>query len=106
MAAEHELIHTLNNDLELQLPQVISEDNLLHKLSEFVADLIENNFQRLILLLYKLDISEKKLRQLLMETDEDAAVLIARLIIERETQKVITRNSFRKENDIPEEEKW
>jgi hypothetical protein len=106
MVVERELIHMLNADLETQLPLVISDDKLLHKLSEFVADLIENNFQRLILLLYKVDVSETKLRYLLKESHDDAATLIAKLIIEREAQKMLARNSFRRENNIPDEEKW
>ena len=104
---QNELIHILNTELNTELPQIISEENLLHKLSEFINHLIQTNFQKLVLILYKVDVSENKLKQLLQtESGEDAATIIARLIIEREIQKINSRNLFSHKNDICDEEKW
>ncbi len=47
-----ELIHILNTELNTELPQVISEENLLQRLSEFINHLIQTNFQQLVLILY------------------------------------------------------
>ena len=104
---QNELIHILNIELNTELPQVISEENLLQRLSEFINHLIQTNFQKLVLILYRVDISENKLKQLLQtESGEDAATIIARLIIEREIQKINSRNLFSHKNDICDEEKW
>ena len=102
-----ELIHILNAELNAELPQDISEENLLQRLSEFINHLIQTNFQQLVLILYRVDVSENKLKQLLQkDSDEDAAVIISKLIIEREIQKINSRNLFRHKNDICDEEKW
>ena len=102
-----ELIHILNTELNSELPQDISEENLLQRLSEFINHLIQTNFQQLVLILYRVDVSENKLKQLLQkDSDEDAAVIISKLIIEREIQKINSRNLFRHKNDICDEEKW
>ena len=101
-----ELIHILNAELNAELPQYISEENLLQRLSEFINHLIQTNFQQLVLILYRVDVSENKLKQLLQkDSDEDAAVIISKLIIEREIQKINSRNLFRHKNDICDEEK-
>ena len=102
-----ELIHILNTELNAELPQDISEENLLQRLSEFINHLIQTNFQQLVLILYRVDVSENKLKQLLQkDSDEDAAVIISKLIIEREIQKINSRSLFRHKNDICDEEKW
>ncbi|MEP6595252.1 MAG: hypothetical protein ABJA71_04860 [Ginsengibacter sp.] len=102
-----ELIHILNIELNTELPQAISEENLVQRLSEFISHLIQTNFQRLLLILYRVDVSEKKIKQLLQkDSSEDAAIIIAKLIIEREAQKIYSRNLFSHKNDICDEEKW
>ena len=102
-----ELIHILNTELNTELPQVISEENLLQRLSEFINHLIQTNFQQLLLILYRVDVSEKKLKHLLeADSGEDAATIITKLIIEREIQKIKSRNLYRYKNDICDEEKW
>lgn len=80
---------------------------LLKRLSAEINHLIQADFHRLIATLYRLDISETKLKQTLEEnTDKDAGELIATLVIERQLQKFHTRQSFRPRQDIPEDEKW
>src|SRR2546430_16113145 len=84
-----------------------SYDHPLEKLSTLVNSLIVNDFQRLISLLYRLDISEKKLQSLLHESGDIAAgKLIAKMIIERQLQKIEARKSFKKDDNIPDDEKW
>jgi hypothetical protein len=103
---QNRLIHILNTKLEAGLPQPISQENLLQHLSRFVTDLIQTNFQKLVQILYRVDVDENKLRQLLSDSQEEAATIIAKLIIERETQKIQSRNLFNHKNDICDEEKW
>jgi hypothetical protein len=102
-----ELIRILNTELNTELPGDISEENLLKQLAELINHLIQNNFQKLVIILYRIDVSETKLKQLLeQDSNEDAAVIISKLIIEREIQKINSRNLFMHNNDICDEEKW
>ena len=104
---QNELIHILNADLDTELSQAKSEEVLLQRLSEFISELIQNNFHRLMLILYKVDISENKLKKSLQaNADQDAALIIAKLIVEREIEKMNSRNSFGSGNDNSNEEKW
>ena len=76
-------------------------------LSEKINYLILHEFDSLIRILYRLDVDEKKLRNILHENpNEDAGLLIADLIIEREQKKAETRKMFRQENDINEQDRW
>ncbi len=104
---ENTLIHILNRQLNTDFPEVISEEQLLQRLSFFINDLIQNDFQNLVTILYKVDVNENKLKQLLLENaGEDTALIIAALIIERQLQKIETRKQFssKSENDV--DEKW
>lgn len=78
------------------------------KLAAYINDLINNNFEKLISILYRLDVSEKKLKQMLAANNqEDAGLLIASCIIERQVQKSESRKKFMSNpKDIPEDEKW
>jgi hypothetical protein len=77
------------------------------QLGVFVNQLIEKDFSRLVQLLYRLDVSEIKLRKVLDEgTGGDAGALIAQLILERIAQSRKTKEMFRSEEDIPDNDKW
>lgn len=88
---------------ELQPWENLSADQL----AAWVNDLILHDFTGLLNLLYRLDINENKLRKLLDEIqNEDAGKIIAALIIERQLQKIKSKQQFKQEGDIPEEERW
>lgn len=78
------------------------------KLADYVNHLVNNDFNKLVLILYRLDVSEKKLKQLLAtEPAIDAGRLIATLIIERQLEKIKLRKQYSQPADnIPEDEKW
>ena len=102
------LIKNISHDLEITLNEGISETELLHQLSGYINSLIEHDFQKLVVLLYRTDVSETNLRQLLKENPgSDAGLIIARLVIERQVQKIKSRQQFsQRDNDIAENEKW
>jgi hypothetical protein len=77
-------------------------------LVEKINDLINNDFQKLVSILYRMDVSEIKLKQLLTEnTGTNAGIIIANLMIERQEQKIISRQQFRKKDEnISDDEKW
>ncbi|MCK9402145.1 MAG: hypothetical protein M0Q26_01970 [Chitinophagaceae bacterium] len=88
---------------ELQPWERFSADEL----AAWVNDMIQRDFTGLLNLLYRLDINEAKLRKMLDEIqNEDAGKIIAALIIERQLQKIKSKQQFRQADDIPEEDKW
>jgi len=66
-----------------------------------IEELAEKNMDKLMWLLYRIDVSERKLHATLKETPpEKFAPVIADMIIERQIQKIKSRNEFGgKEND-------
>ncbi len=101
-----EIISQLSQSLEIQLPVKISIAELKMMLSGHINYLIANDFNKLLSVLYKVDVSEKLLKMSLQEHPQDAATVIAEMIIERQLQKIKTREQFKTDNDIPENEKW
>jgi hypothetical protein len=91
-----------NNDL-ISLEKLTFEE-----LVAYINQLIAKDFSKLVYLLYAVDVSEKKLKQILAEhPNEDAGKLIALLMLERQEQKRKSREQFKQpEQDIPEEDKW
>ena len=94
----------MNNSNELISLEKLSFDELVAHINQ----LISKDFAKLVYLLYAVDVSEKKLKQLLAEhPNEDAGKLIALLILERQEQKKKSREQFKQnEEDIPDEDKW
>jgi hypothetical protein len=77
------------------------------QLGAWVNQLIEKDFSRLVQLLYRLDVSEIKLKKVLEEgAGGDAGALIANLILERIAQSRKTKEMFRPGEDIPDNDKW
>ena len=106
--AEMDLTEIINQELGLLLPEKISADEMRRRLSIHINYLIEHDFQKLVSVLYRVDVNEKKLKHLLKENiEEDAGLIIADLIIERQLQKIKSRQQFReRDNNISDEEKW
>ncbi len=102
------LIQSLNKDLALELPEKISFEEIKTELSNKVNDLIQTDFQKLVSFLYRIDVSEPRLKNLLKENPgEDAGKIIAELIIERQLQKIKSRQQFsQRGKNIDENEKW
>ena len=86
----------------------MDDEAMMISLSGKINDLIQTDFERLVNLLYRIDVDEQKLKELLIDNpNEDAGVIIARLIIERQLQKIKFKEAFRNdESNIDEEEKW
>ena len=108
MNQNDELIKLLNTELSLALPWKIKMEEIRNELSTHIHSLINENFQKLVTILYRVDVSEDKLKALLKDQPgQDAGDLIADLIIERQLQKIKSRKEFRQgEKDIDEGDKW
>ena len=94
-------------EFSLELAENLSIHELKGNMSKYINYLIQHNFNQLLNHLYRIDINESRLQQLLREnTGEDAAQIIAQLIIERQLQKIQTRREFKKNDNESGEEKW
>ena len=92
---------------DFHLADANNRDELISKLAEAINQLIEKDFSKLVMILYRLDVSESRLKQQLKEyTGENAGKLIANLIIERQLQKQKSRQQSQPRRDIPDDEKW
>ena len=90
----------------------LTVDALEAAMAEKINAMITGDFSGLIRILYRIDVSESRLRQLLQENKAtDAGRLIAQLILERLWQKILTRREYSRGSaasaDTPDdEEKW
>jgi hypothetical protein len=89
------LLSDLNNSFGLDLPEAGTIEALEMLLAARINTMITADFNRLVSLLYRIDVSETKLKQLLRENSGvDAGGIIARLILERQWQKIETRRKY------------
>lgn len=100
------MVSQLSQSLEIDLHEKRSIEELKLALSYYINDLITHDLNKLMSLLYRIDVSEKVLKVNLQEQKDDAGVIIAELIIDRQLQKTKTRIESKPNDDIPENEKW
>ena len=103
-----DLVPEINQSLEISLPDSISLEELKEKLVLHINYLINHDFEKLVFYLYRIDVNESRMKYLLDQKEgENAAELIADLIIERQLEKIKSRQQFRqRDKDIDENEKW
>ena len=104
-APDHNII---NDVLSASEELMVKDKKLFTDLSAYLNELIVHDFERLIFLLYRIDVDEKKIKTLLQqEAGTNAGETIATLIIERQLQKIKSRQQNRRDkNDITDEESW
>lgn len=84
-------------EIALHEIEALSPDNLI----AYINDCINHDFNKLVQLLYRIDVSENKLKTILQSNPtEDAAKLIAAVIIERLAATKAARASFSSTNQI------
>lgn len=79
------------------------------ELSDYLNHLVVNDFQALIQILYRVDVSEAKVKTVLQQNPQaNAGDLITELLIERQEQKNIQRQNNPSSNTdaINNEERW
>ena len=103
-----ELVNEINSSLSLQLPATLDEAGLQAMLAEHINYLILHDFQKLIFVLYRVDVSETKLTSVLQQhTGADAGKIIAALLIERQVQKMDSKLRSRdRQQPESDEERW
>ena len=104
---DERVINELSKELGISLKEKdhpFGKQDLAHKINELVG----TQFQKLVSILYRMDVSETKLKQLLSDNPgTDAGLIIADLMIERQKEKIRSRQQFSKRDEnISEDEKW
>src|SRR5262245_22247285 len=96
----------ISNEMGLTIPDsAVNIDDIRQLLAEKFNELIDSDFEHLIQLLYRIDISEAKLKQVLKENPgKNTADLLAELTIERQLQKIRSRQEYRPDENISDDE--
>jgi len=108
---DQSLIRQVQDELPITEADIASWAELVETWAQYFNDLIQHDFSKLLGLLYRIDISEKKLRLLLKEnTGEHAGKIIATLVMERLLQKISSREENRSKpglfHEDPDLEAW
>ena len=81
--------------------------DLRNKLISYINELINHDFNGLVQLLYRIDVNEKRLKELLKQNEiADAAIIIADLIISRQLQKIESKKQFSQRKKSDTEDSW
>jgi hypothetical protein len=79
----------------MDIPLLALEKLSTSDLASMINELIKNDFSKLVQLLYRIDVSEAKLKNILQaHPNEDAGKLIAEVVVERLAATKKARESF------------
>lgn len=84
------------------------EEELLIWLSDYTAYLLENRMEYLMSLMYRMDISENSVAEALSPLHPEAAnITIAKLILNRQKDRIFTKGFYQqKQEGIEEDLRW
>jgi len=100
------IISEISSSLEIDLISKTSNDEIRSALTDRINYLITNDFNKLVAILYRIDISEQQLKGKLENRAQDAGAIITEMIIERQIQKLKTKQQFRSNENTSGDEKW
>lgn len=108
MDSPDEIKKLISREMEIAITEpAASLDDLRILLAEKFNELIKKDFNGLIQLLYRIDISEEKLKQTLKENKgKNSGELLAEMTIERQLQKIQSRQQYKRDENISDDEKW
>lgn len=89
------IIRDFNLETNKSLIDIMHLDELKEKLEKIIAYLLDNDFERLLNAMYRLDINENKFKRAISDlSGKSASSEITDLIIAREIQKLQTRIKY------------
>jgi hypothetical protein len=100
------IISEISSSLEIELTSNASNDEIRSALTDRINYLITHDFNKLVAILYRIDINEKVLRRKLETEEKDAGAVIAEMIIERQIEKSKTKEQSRSNESTSDEDKW
>jgi len=105
MLPEEELQSLIAHSFDLDFPELVSREKIIEALSWRVDQLIAGNPDQLFSMLYRLDISERRIKEA-MASEEEVTKKIAALIYERQLEKIISRQHFRSSGPPEDDLAW
>jgi len=94
-------------DLITASPSLTEQEERRKELAAYLNHLILNDFSALIQFLYRVDVSEQKLKTVLKENPQaDAGELLAELLIQRQKEKTAARKNSPLADEPSGEEDW
>ena len=102
MGIEKQILDSFEID-ETLLPALAAEEEKFRALRELlirrIEELAEKDMQKLLWILYRIDVSEKKLNETLKQTPpEKFAAVMADMIIARQVEKAESRKKYNSED--------
>ncbi len=96
---------------EIEIPdaEAPTEEELFQHLCDRIPWMIEHNMEYLLSLLYRNDVEESKIHFALSHHEQEPAnVALAKLVMERQKQRMATKKFYGKQNadDVEEGLKW
>lgn len=92
-------INTVVNNLEVSTENLNekSYETQFEMLTQFIDHLIQTDFNRLLSILYRVDISEEKLKSKLAESRDQqfSSQIISQMLIDREVEKIASRVKYK-----------
>jgi len=95
-------LKVLSEQLQMYGLEHNTEEEKFAEFASFLEHLLHNDPNKLIAILYRIDVSEKKLKQTLAENKQriPEGQIIANLLIERQREKIKFRKKYAQENKI------
>ena len=95
----HKFISQLNKDfalanIDVHFSNTLRSAELVKNLNLEISNLLQNNYDSYLALIYRIDISENKLKYLQTDNFEELTMEITHLIIERELLKIWLKSKF------------
>ncbi|MFQ5446311.1 MAG: hypothetical protein ACE5FF_05205 [Saprospiraceae bacterium] len=111
MKEQQKITEIINRDFELitEDREPPSEEELFQMLCDRIAWLIEHNMEYLLSLLYRNDVEESKIHFALSPFEKKPAnVALAKLVMERQKQRLATKQQYGKQDsgDVEEDLRW
>jgi hypothetical protein len=107
MEKQEEIKNYLQNEFSISIRAGSDWKEMEKILSEYIDELIQRDFDKLVNLLYRIDVSESRLRKVLAEnTGIHASELISQMILERQLQKIESREKFKSGETETDEDRW
>ncbi len=108
---ENDPSNSILQAFEIEIPEAEAptEEELFQYLCDRIAWMIEHNMEYLLSLLYRNDVEESKIHFALSRHEPDPAnVALAKLVMDRQKQRMATKKLYGKQNadDVDEELKW
>ena len=98
---------TIQLDLEKETGLVLT-NNFKEELAAYINQLINSDFEKLVFLLYRIDVQELAIKQLLaLPSSNNGGEIITDAIIKRQSEKIASWQLYKQpDENIAEEDKW